>query len=83
MNNPHLDRACALLGSQDRLAAALKIKSPSISEWRKRGQVPPNRCVAIEELTGGAVTCHQLRPDLYPAPVTVTVAAPASLRMAG
>lgn len=83
MNNPHLDRACALLGSQDRLAAALKIKSPSISEWRKRGQVPPNRCVAIEVLTDGAVTCHQLRPDLYPASGTVAVAEPDEMRMAG
>lgn len=77
MHNPHLDRACALLGSQDRLAAALNIKSPSISEWRQRGQVPVKRCLAIEELTGGEVTCHQLRPDLFPAPTA------AALQMAG
>jgi DNA-binding transcriptional regulator YdaS (Cro superfamily) len=69
MDLPHLDIACSLLGSQDRLAAALGIKSPSISEWRLRGRVPAARCLAIEHLTLGKVTCHDLRPDVFPAVV--------------
>lgn len=67
MDLPNLDKACDLLGSQDRLAAALGIKSPSISEWRTRGRVPAERCLAIEQLTMGEVTCHDLRPDVFPA----------------
>lgn len=77
MDIPNLDKACDLLGSQDRLAAALGIKSPSISEWRTRGRIPAKRCLAIEQLTLGKVTCHDLRPDVFP---EVTVA---SLQMAG
>jgi DNA-binding transcriptional regulator YdaS (Cro superfamily) len=77
MNLPHLDKACEMLGSQDRLAAALGIKSPSISDWRTRGRVPAERCLAIELLTVGEVTCHDLRPDVFPARAT------ASLQMTG
>lgn len=52
------DSSCA------RLAAALGVSSPAITEWRKgAGRVPPKRCVQIEQLTGGAVTRAQLRPD--------------------
>ena len=60
-----LDRAIEILGTQDALAAGLGIKSPSISEWRKRGQVPHERCADIERITGGQVTRAQLRPDLW------------------
>ncbi len=59
-----LDRACDTLGSQEALAAALGIKSPSISGWRSAGTVPQDRCAAIERATGGAVRCEELRPDI-------------------
>jgi DNA-binding transcriptional regulator YdaS (Cro superfamily) len=64
MNAP-LDHATQILGTQEALAAALGIKSPSISEWRKRGKVPPERCIAIEQATEGAVTRYELRPDIF------------------
>ncbi len=60
-----LDRAIAILGTQDILAAKLKIKSPSISEWRSRGRVPHTRCREIEKITKGAVTRADLRPDIW------------------
>lgn len=60
-----LDRAAQQLGTQEALAAALGIRSPSISEWRQRGQVPIERCVQIEEATGGEVTRYDLRPDVF------------------
>lgn len=56
-----LQRAIKEAGNQQALADALGIKSPSITDWR-RGQVPADRCPAVEALTG--VTCEELRPDL-------------------
>lgn len=47
------------------LARKLGINSVLISQW-KNGvrQVPAERCPDIERVTGGAVTCEELRPDL-------------------
>jgi len=56
--------ACQHLGSAVALADALGISSPTVSEWRSgRRPVPIERCVEIEQVTGGAVTRQQLRPD--------------------
>jgi DNA-binding transcriptional regulator YdaS (Cro superfamily) len=60
-----LDRAIAVFETQDKFATALGIKSPSISEWRKRGRIPHERCAEIERLTGGQVTRAELRPDIW------------------
>jgi DNA-binding transcriptional regulator YdaS (Cro superfamily) len=59
-----IDRAIAILGSQQALADALGIRSPSVSEWKLRS-VPAARCLAIEQATGGAVTRYELRPDVF------------------
>lgn len=64
-NTAALDRACALMGSQLALATSLKIRSPSISDWRKRGRVPVERCGDIEVATRGLVTRYDLRPDVF------------------
>lgn len=62
-----LERAISAAGTQQRLAEILGIKSASISEWKGRGSVPANRCIAIELATG--VSRHELRPDVFgPAP---------------
>jgi DNA-binding transcriptional regulator YdaS (Cro superfamily) len=60
-----LDLTIKILGSQDNLAAALGIKSPSITGWKDRKRVPAERCLAIEAVTRGAVTRHDLRPDVF------------------
>lgn len=60
-----LDRAAQILGTQEALAAALGIRSPSISEWRQREQVPVERCLQIEAATNGKVTRYDLRPDVF------------------
>lgn len=73
--NP-LDLACELMGSQNALADALGIRSPSISEWRKRQKVPVERCPDIERATDGKVTRYELRPDVFGA-------APSDLQAAG
>ena len=61
-----LDKAIEQAGSQQALAEKLGIRSPSISEWRSRGRVPTDRCLAIEAATG--VSRHDLRPDVFGPP---------------
>ena len=65
-----LDLAIEHVGTQQALADALGIQSPSISEWKSRGRVPAERCRAIQDATEGRVTVHDLRPDVFgpPAP---------------
>lgn len=63
-----LDQVIEILGSQEALASNLKIRSPSISEWRKRGRVPAERCLEIERLTENRVTRYDLRPDVFGKP---------------
>lgn len=66
---PELERAIECFDTQDAFALAIGVKSPSISEWKKRGKVPAERCADIERATEGQVTRSDLRPDLWePAP---------------
>jgi DNA-binding transcriptional regulator YdaS (Cro superfamily) len=52
-------------GSQSRLASALGIPAPLLSQWAtKARQVPAERCPVIERATSGAVRCEDLRPDV-------------------
>ncbi|MDF4024106.1 YdaS family helix-turn-helix protein [Luteibacter sp. PPL201] len=60
-----LDRVIEILGSQEELAARLGIKSPSITGWRNRNRIPSERCLALEEVTGGQVTRYEMRPDVF------------------
>jgi len=56
-----LKRAISAVGTQQKLADQLGIRSASITEWKAR-RVPPGQCPAIEARTG--VRCEDLRPDL-------------------
>lgn len=60
-----IDRLVDLFGTQSALAAKLGIRCASISGWRQRGKVPVERCLAIEQATGGKVTRYELRPDVF------------------
>jgi DNA-binding transcriptional regulator YdaS (Cro superfamily) len=62
--NP-LEHAIQILGSQERLAETLNVTTQAVYKWR-RGRVPAERVLGIESATGGVVTRHQLRPDIYP-----------------
>jgi len=64
-----LRRAIAACGSQAELARRVGVKNPSVSEWLKGGQVPPERVIEVYRASAGAATPHQLRPDLYPHPL--------------
>ena len=40
----------------------------AIRKWEKGGKPPCERVLQIYHVTRGAVTPHELRPDLYPDP---------------
>jgi DNA-binding transcriptional regulator YdaS (Cro superfamily) len=65
----HLRRAIALLGSQDRLAGAMGCSQSKIS-WLlvTREEIALEDALAIERATGGAVSKHDLRPDVFGPP---------------
>jgi DNA-binding transcriptional regulator YdaS (Cro superfamily) len=56
----------AHLGSQA-AARCVGVTPQAVSEILRRGKrVPAEWCLRLEQATGGAVTAHDLRPDLYP-----------------
>lgn len=52
-----------LLGGQTKLANHFGVTPWAVSKWQTAG-VPVQRCIEIEKLTNGEVTCEQLRPDI-------------------
>lgn len=60
-----LTKAIEHAGGVAALAKAIGCSPQVICNWRIRGQVPPERCMAVETATGGAVTRGELRPDVF------------------
>jgi DNA-binding transcriptional regulator YdaS (Cro superfamily) len=60
-----LKRAIEAAGGVSALAAAINASPQTVINWRNRKRVPPERCADIERATGGAVTRHELRPDIF------------------
>lgn len=60
-----IKQAC---GSDAELARRLGVTPMTINHWKRRGlkRIPADRVLAVEKATGGQVTRHELRPDLYP-----------------
>jgi DNA-binding transcriptional regulator YdaS (Cro superfamily) len=68
-NIPPVDAAIEILGGPTKAAAALGIKNPSVvMNWKARGQVPADKAVDVETLTG--ISRHVLRPDVFKAAPT-------------
>lgn len=55
--------AAAAAGGATAFLAALGVSSQIVHNWKSRG-VPVERCPDIERVSGGAVRCEQLRPDV-------------------
>jgi DNA-binding transcriptional regulator YdaS (Cro superfamily) len=54
-------------GSQVALARALGLTPQAVSDVLRRGKrVPAEWCLKLEQASGGRLTAHGLRPDLYP-----------------
>lgn len=66
------DRLIAHFETQAELARRVSeaigepISYQAVHKWRT--QIPANRCRMLEDLTGGAVSCYDMRPDIFPPP---------------
>lgn len=64
--NIGIEKAITFFGSQANLAKELEVKRMNIQYWKKsNASIPIKRCLQIEQLTNGAVTRQDLRPDDY------------------
>ena len=62
-----VERVIDALGGLTSAATALGIKNPSVvANWRTRGQVPADRAIEVERITG--ISRHELRPDIFGQP---------------
>lgn len=53
-------------GGPAKVGAILGITSQAVSQWHR---VPPEHCIPLERATSGALSRHDLRPDIFgPAP---------------
>lgn len=61
-----LEKAITICGSQSELARRIggKVRTGHIHYWL-RNRVPADRCVDIEQATGGKVSRAMLRPDVF------------------
>lgn len=64
MTSEALKQAVDLAGGQTALASKIGKTQGHVSQWVRRGYVPPEMVLPIERATG--VSRHDLRPDLYP-----------------
>jgi DNA-binding transcriptional regulator YdaS (Cro superfamily) len=55
----------ASCGTQAELARRLGVRPMTVSQWKERG-IPPKWVLPIERATGGQVSRHVMRPDIYP-----------------
>jgi DNA-binding transcriptional regulator YdaS (Cro superfamily) len=68
MSRDALSKACEAVGGQTALSEAIRVRQSTLWYWlhkAKRG-VPAEHVIDVERATDGAVTRHELRPDLYP-----------------
>jgi DNA-binding transcriptional regulator YdaS (Cro superfamily) len=63
-----LQKAIEIAGGQSALARECSVAQAHVWHWlhRANSRVPAEHCIAIEKATGGRVTRHDLRPDIYP-----------------
>ena len=62
-----LEKAVEIVGGQSALARACGVKQGHVWYWlNEADQVPAEHVLKIEEATGGKVSRHDLRPDIYP-----------------
>jgi DNA-binding transcriptional regulator YdaS (Cro superfamily) len=66
MTTHAIERAAQLAGGQSALARKLGCTPQAVSKMCSTGKVPAERVIPVERAVDGAVTRHELRPDLYP-----------------
>lgn len=69
MNETSAEKAIRLMGGPTETARKLKIKQARVSMWLVRKQIPGQFCLAVENALAGAMSTHDIRPDIFgPAP---------------
>lgn len=58
-----LSKAIKAAGGVAALARAIGVTTQAVSQWQR---VPAERVLQVVKATNGAVTCHELRPDVFP-----------------
>jgi DNA-binding transcriptional regulator YdaS (Cro superfamily) len=58
-------RAIDIVGSPSALADICGQPRQAVDRWRRTGKVPAKYCIPIETATKGAVTRHELHPDVF------------------
>lgn len=67
MSNPVI-RAVEAIGSQTKLAEAVKVRPQAVQQWVRAGRVPVPRVMEVARAVDFKVTPHELAPHLYPNP---------------
>lgn len=62
MRDKPLSKAIKLAGGIAKLASLLSMKRQAVFQWKR---CPPGRAKAIESALNGAITAHDLRPDIF------------------
>jgi DNA-binding transcriptional regulator YdaS (Cro superfamily) len=62
----HIKEAAMYCGGQSSLARKINVKPQAVQRWCKTGKIPAERVLQVERATGGHVSRHTLRPDIYP-----------------
>lgn len=64
MQKTEVQRAIDIVGGPAKMASLLGVTTQAVCFWRDgERKLPLDHCPAIQEFTGGAVTCEELRPD--------------------
>ena len=64
-----IDLVVERAGGAGNLARQLDVRTPTIASWRRAGQIPAERVLAVARITG--LSPHLLRADIYPDPLWV------------
>lgn len=65
MVNEAIKAAIDIVGSQQKLAEACKVKQPSVWAWlHGKKKVSAENAIRIERATNGRISASEIRPDL-------------------
>lgn len=68
-----LEKAINAAGSQATLARGIEVSQQLISYWLRKGKCPAEYALKVEAVSG--VSRHELRPDIFGAPIETESAA--------
>lgn len=64
-NENPVSKAIRVVGTQTELGSRCGVSYQAVQKWQKSGVVPAERVLLVERATGGQVTAHEMRPDVF------------------